>query len=265
MNLLPKDDSFFFLFERHSQILCRAAKLLISGLADGYDGVCRIERDISRIEDEGDRVVHDIFGHLRSTFITPFDPEDIQSLATALDDVLDGIEDVTFRIVAYRLKPIPSAVNVLAENISRCCSLIADALVALHQNRPALNYCIEINRLENEARAGHAGNADANFCDYGRRTREGRCPHHRRALLGWVARLPRRSEAQEGGPMALVRDGDLITIDATTNELSMEVSSSEIDARRKAWTAPPLKATRGTLAKYIRAVKSASQGCVTDE
>jgi hypothetical protein len=53
MNLLPKDDSFFFLFERHSQILCRAAKLLISGLADGYDGVCRIERDMSRIETKG--------------------------------------------------------------------------------------------------------------------------------------------------------------------------------------------------------------------
>src|SRR5580704_2711576 len=148
MNLLPKDEKFFFLFERHSQILCRAAKLLISGLADGYDGVCRIERDMSRIEDEGDRVVHDIFGHLRSTFITPFDPEDIQSLATALDDVLDGIEDVKFRIVAYRLKPIPSAVLVLAEKVSRCCAILADALAALHKKKPVLNLCIEINRLE---------------------------------------------------------------------------------------------------------------------
>ena len=121
MNLLPKDEHFFHLFERHGQILCRASKLLVSGLNDGYDGVCRIEHDISRIEDEGDRVVHDIFDRLRSTFITPFDPEDIQSLATALDDVLDGIEDVTFRIVAYRLKPIPSAVLLLAEKVSSCC------------------------------------------------------------------------------------------------------------------------------------------------
>jgi len=48
------------------------------------------------MEDEGDHVVHDIFGRLRSTFITPFDPEDIQALATSLDDFLDGIDDVTF-------------------------------------------------------------------------------------------------------------------------------------------------------------------------
>ena len=151
MNLLPKDEDFFYLFESHAQILCRASKLFLSGLADGYDGVCRIEKDMSRIEDDGDRVVHDIFSHLRSTFITPFDPEDIQSLATGLDDVLDGIEDVTYRIVAYRLKPIPSAVLLLAENVSRCCSILADAIAALHKNKPVLNFCIEINRLENEA------------------------------------------------------------------------------------------------------------------
>lgn len=150
MNLLPKQDNFFYLFERHAQILCRASKLFVSGLNDGYDGVCRIEEDISRIEDEGDHVVHDIFGRLRSTFITPFDPEDIQSLATTLDDVLDGIEDVTFRIVAYRLKPIPSAVVLLAEKVSRCCTILADALGALHKKKPVLNFCIEINRIENE-------------------------------------------------------------------------------------------------------------------
>jgi len=151
MNLLPKDEKFFFLFERHSQILCRASKLLISGLQDGYHGVCQIQPDISTIEDEGDRVVHDIFSHLRSTFITPFDPEDIQALATSLDDVLDGIDDVTFRIVAYQLKPIPSAVLLLAEKVSSCCTLLAEALVALHRKKPVINLCIEINRLENEA------------------------------------------------------------------------------------------------------------------
>lgn len=151
MNLLPSDEHFFYLFERHAQILCRASKLFVSALNDGYDGVCRIEEDMSLIEDEGDRVVHDIFGQLRSTFITPFDPEDIQSLATSLDDVLDGIEDVTFRIVAYRLKPIPSAVLLLADKVSKCCSILAEALVALHNKKPVLNLCIEINRLENEA------------------------------------------------------------------------------------------------------------------
>lgn len=72
-------------------------------------------------------------------------------------------------------------------------------------------------------------------------------------------------EAQDGGPIALVRDGDRITIDASTNEISMDVPAPELEERREAWVAPPLKANRGTLAKYIRLVKSASDGCVTDE
>lgn len=72
-------------------------------------------------------------------------------------------------------------------------------------------------------------------------------------------------EAQEGGPVALVRDGDIITIDATTNVLDVEIPEAELRARRAAWSMPPFKATRGTLAKYIRLVKSASNGCVTDE
>jgi dihydroxy-acid dehydratase len=72
-------------------------------------------------------------------------------------------------------------------------------------------------------------------------------------------------EAQDGGPIALVRNGDIVTIDAEKNELSVAVSDGEMAERRKAWTMPPYKATRGTLAKYIRLVKSASEGCVTDE
>jgi dihydroxy-acid dehydratase len=72
-------------------------------------------------------------------------------------------------------------------------------------------------------------------------------------------------EAQTGGPLALVQDGDLITIDAEHNRLDVSVSDLELDRRRQAWKAPPLKATRGTLYKYIRCVKTASEGCVTDE
>ncbi len=72
-------------------------------------------------------------------------------------------------------------------------------------------------------------------------------------------------EAQEGGPLALVQDGDLVTIDADTNRLDFDVSEAEIARRRAAWTPHPLKVTRGTLYKYIKNVKSASEGCVTDE
>jgi dihydroxy-acid dehydratase len=72
-------------------------------------------------------------------------------------------------------------------------------------------------------------------------------------------------EAQEGGPIALVRTGDRVTIDAGNHSLTMDVSDAELASRRKAWTMPPYKAERGTLAKYIRLVKNASTGCVTDE
>jgi dihydroxy-acid dehydratase len=71
-------------------------------------------------------------------------------------------------------------------------------------------------------------------------------------------------EAQEGGPIALVRDGDHIAIDATACSLSLEVSDAELTKRRSAWTAPAAKATSGVLSKYVRLVKSASEGCVTD-
>ncbi|QDS91197.1 Dihydroxy-acid dehydratase [Rosistilla oblonga] len=72
-------------------------------------------------------------------------------------------------------------------------------------------------------------------------------------------------EAQEGGPIALARDGDKITIDAEKLEINIDVSDEELAKRREEFVAPPLKATRGTLYKYIKNVKSASEGCVTDE
>ena len=71
-------------------------------------------------------------------------------------------------------------------------------------------------------------------------------------------------EAQEGGPIALVRDGDRITIDAKTRELTLDVDAAELAARRGTWTPPPLKATNGVLGKYVRLVRPASEGCVTD-
>jgi dihydroxy-acid dehydratase len=72
-------------------------------------------------------------------------------------------------------------------------------------------------------------------------------------------------EAQVGGPIALVRNGDRITIDAEANRITLDVSDDELSRRKKAWKAPAYKSTRGTLYKYIKNVKSASEGCVTDE
>ncbi len=78
-------------------------------------------------------------------------------------------------------------------------------------------------------------------------------------LIGHVA-----PEAQEGGALALVRDGDRIEIDAVRNTIDVALSDAELEARRSAWEPPPLKATRGTLYRYVKTVSSASTGCVTD-
>jgi len=72
-------------------------------------------------------------------------------------------------------------------------------------------------------------------------------------------------EAQVGGPIGLVKDGDIITIDSESLEMNVDVSDAEMDARRSDWIAPPLKYTRGTMHRYIKTVSSAKFGCVTDE
>jgi dihydroxy-acid dehydratase len=71
-------------------------------------------------------------------------------------------------------------------------------------------------------------------------------------------------EAQEGGPIALVRDGDRVVVDATACRLDVDLPEAELAARRQAWTAPPSKAVGGVLGKYVRLVHSATEGCVTD-
>ncbi len=72
-------------------------------------------------------------------------------------------------------------------------------------------------------------------------------------------------EAQEGGPIALIKTGDVITVNGVTNTISVDLSDAELKQRKSAWTMPPYKASRGTLYKYIKNVKSAADGCVTDE
>ena len=72
-------------------------------------------------------------------------------------------------------------------------------------------------------------------------------------------------EAQLGGPIALITDGDQITIDAETHRLDVALSEVELATRSSRWRMPPYKATHGTLYKFIKNVKSASEGCVTDE
>lgn len=153
MNFLPKDERFFDYFHQQSGVLCQAAHLLVGGLKEGFQSAAQAAKRIEALERSGDNITHQIFDRLRATFITPFDPEDIQSLATALDDVIDTIEDAAFRIVAYRIDPIPAAVIELAEMIANSCNAIDRALHALHDRESVMEPTIEVNRLEDEADA----------------------------------------------------------------------------------------------------------------
>jgi predicted phosphate transport protein (TIGR00153 family) len=153
VNFLPKDERFFDYFHQQSGVLCQAAHLLVGGLKEGFQSAAQAAKRIEALERSGDNITHQIFDRLRATFITPFDPEDIQSLATALDDVIDTIEDAAFRIVAYRIDPIPAAVIELAEMIANSCNAIDRALHALHDRESVMEPTIEVNRLEDEADA----------------------------------------------------------------------------------------------------------------
>jgi predicted phosphate transport protein (TIGR00153 family) len=153
MNLLPRDGRFFELFHQHMRILCQSSELLVSGLKSGYSGMCRISKQMEALERNGDEIIHQIFRRLQTTFITPFDPEDIQKLATTLDDILDSVEDATFRISCYRVDPIPEAAVQLGLMINDSTKALARALKSLEARKPVWDDCIEVNRLENEADA----------------------------------------------------------------------------------------------------------------
>ena len=72
-------------------------------------------------------------------------------------------------------------------------------------------------------------------------------------------------EAQEGGPIGLIKDGDIITIDAKKNLIDVNLSESEIKSREKNWIRPSYKFSKGIMAKYINSVSNASEGCITDK
>jgi uncharacterized protein Yka (UPF0111/DUF47 family) len=151
MNLLPRDDKFFKYFQRQAKLICQAADLLVEGAAAGNARLANAAHQIHVLEEEADDVLHEIYTHLNSTFITPLDPEDIQSLSSHLDDVIDGIEDSVYRMLDYRIEPIPSTVLELCHLVQSCCRILQKAFDALAKGDPFIAHSIEISRLEEAA------------------------------------------------------------------------------------------------------------------
>jgi predicted phosphate transport protein (TIGR00153 family) len=106
---------------------------------------------IKRLEHDADEITHQILTRLHATFVTPIDPEDLHAITTAMDDVLDSIEDSSFRLAAYRIDPIPAGMIEFAEIIHATCMRLQVAIQKLRAGKALQEECIEINRLENMA------------------------------------------------------------------------------------------------------------------
>lgn len=151
MRFLPREEKFYHLFSNQASLISKASGLLLTGVRAGNTELATAAAAIQELEHQGDEIIHDIFTRLNQTFITPLDPEDIHSLSSSLDDVLDGIEDAAYQIVAHRVEPIPPKVVELCEIVDACSHALVSAFQALGEDKPHLEYCIEINRLENAA------------------------------------------------------------------------------------------------------------------
>ena len=151
MNLLPREEKFYENFHQQVKFICQAADLLVEGAASGNTHLASAAHQIKAIEEQADTVIHEIYTRLNSTFITPLDPEDIHSLSSHLDDVIDGIEDSVHRMLAYRIDPLPGTVLELCRLVQSCGLSLLKAFEALAKDQPFMDHCIEINRLEEAA------------------------------------------------------------------------------------------------------------------
>ncbi len=150
VRIIPRDVKFFDMFAQMASNLCEGARLLAEVLSDDSNLEVRLQK-ITDIEHQGDELTHGILTKLNQTFITPFDREDIHRLASSLDDVLDYINTAAERLLVYRISNPPPAAAELAQVIVRQCEQLEKAVALLGKNKGVLDYCVEINRLENEA------------------------------------------------------------------------------------------------------------------
>jgi len=150
MRLLPREERFYQLFLKQVEIISESARLLLDGVRAGNARMAGVATEIHVLESKGDEVIHEIFTRLNQTFITPIDPEDIHNISSALDNVLDGMEDTAHRLVSYHIKAVPAAMVTLSELIAACAKTLKAAFLALEKGGSVMEHCIEINRLENE-------------------------------------------------------------------------------------------------------------------
>ncbi len=149
--LIPRDEAFFELFKNAAHNMIEGSRLLKEMMEDFRDPVEQAKR-IKDVEHIGDGITHDIARKLNQTFITPIDREDIHDLASALDDILDMVEDIADRFVLYKVTA-PTDIAVKLSDILYQSAVEVGATVALlGKPHPDVNECsVRVNSLENEA------------------------------------------------------------------------------------------------------------------
>jgi hypothetical protein len=150
--LIPQEKHFFDMIERQSKNVLEGVDALVNML-EHYNEIEKKREKIKQIENEGDKMVHDIFSELNKTFITPIDREDITKLTSSLDDILDNLEAVSERLIIYEIKKPPQYMLEFAQILQKTTRNVNQGINLLRNFKEAKQirgFCKEINTLENE-------------------------------------------------------------------------------------------------------------------
>jgi len=150
MKLFPKEIDFFEIFDRAALNVTKAATLLVA-LMENFDNLEARTKEIYEVEQEGDILTHEIMKKLNKTFITPIDREDLHSLASSLDDVLDLIWGAVDRLSVFKIRESTEEAVKMSKDILATTEAMHKAIHKLKEKNyhHVQDYCIEINRLEN--------------------------------------------------------------------------------------------------------------------
>jgi predicted phosphate transport protein (TIGR00153 family) len=150
LRLTPRDTSFYDHFTAAADNLVRGADLLAEMLSPGADRAV-LAKKLRDVEHDSDEITHTVMRQLNSTFVTPFDREDIYRLANRLDDVMDFMEAAADLVVLYELGDLPAENAMVVAVLQRAAAKTAAAMPRLRGLKDLEEYWIEVNRLENEA------------------------------------------------------------------------------------------------------------------
>jgi hypothetical protein len=147
--ILPREESFFQMFNELAENIDAGAKAMVELLEDFTNVNVQVEI-IKSLEHKGDSLTHAMMKRLDQTFITPIDREDIHELSSKIDDVLDLTDAAASRLVTYRVASIRPGVADLAKVLQQATAVVVTAVRVLEKQKFILEHCIEIHRLENE-------------------------------------------------------------------------------------------------------------------